>query len=153
MLKLSVVFSLLMGFSNLIWAQEQEIKKSEVPEAVLETFKQKFPDQKPKGWIKDSNIYQIAFQNNEKWIEVTFQEDGKWLHTKSNTVYANMPEDIKNTFDKSKYADWEIHQCFEVESSESKNNFYEIQLIDVEGELFVLLLNSKGEFIRESVAE
>jgi hypothetical protein len=94
---------LLFLLSSVSFAQIREI-----PESVKETFATQYPDADSveyKDNIMDVHVY--FTQDGEK-MRAQYTNKGRWKETEKSWSFEQLPEDVKDGFSKSKYADWEV---------------------------------------------
>ncbi|GAB4143871.1 MAG: hypothetical protein Fur0041_18910 [Bacteroidia bacterium] len=81
-------------FSSVIFAQE--IKETEVPQPVKDSFAKLYPQVKKAEWEKDSINYEAEFKNNGVETEVLLAPDGKLIQTEVEVKIDQLPQAVKD---------------------------------------------------------
>ena len=96
----------LAGFiliSNVLFAQVREI-----PEAVKETFATQYPNAENVKYEDNLVSVQVHFQMNGEKMVAAYNNKGRWKDTEKDWNFDQLPESVKDGFQKSKYADWKV---------------------------------------------
>lgn len=96
----------LIGFvliSNILLAQVRDI-----PEAVKETFSSQYPGAENVTYEDNLVSVQVHFQVNGEKMVAAYNNKGRWKDTEKNWSFDQLPEAVKDGFQKSKYADWKV---------------------------------------------
>jgi len=96
----------LIGFvliSNVLLAQVRDI-----PEAVKETFSSQYPGAENVTYEDNLVSVQVHFQVNGEKMVAAYNNKGRWKDTEKNWSFDQLPEAVKDGFQKSKYADWKV---------------------------------------------
>lgn len=90
--------------------KEDDIRWSDVPQAVAKTFESKFPDAVRSEWEKKRGYYVAELWYQQVETHAWFEKNGTWRMTEIDLGHsvANLPEAIQKTLAESKYATWEI---------------------------------------------
>ena len=99
-------------FSCVCFADAQ---KRKVPAAVTDAFGARYPHATHVEWSDKLQYYQASFLLNGASISANFSSEGEWENSERVLNYDQLPDEVKNVFKKSKYADCQ------------KNSFTEIQ--------------------------
>jgi uncharacterized membrane protein YkoI len=79
-------------------AQEVEIKLDEVPRAVIDAAKDKFPGAEHRGAARETEdgktVYEIAMTHEGHKMDVTFEADGKLVLVETEIAESEVPEDV-----------------------------------------------------------
>ena len=96
----------LAGFimvSNVLFAQVRDI-----PEAVKETFSTQYPGAENVKYEDNLVSVQVHFQVNGEKMVAAYNNKGRWKDTEKDWNFDQLPETVKDGFQKSKYADWKV---------------------------------------------
>lgn len=96
----------LAGFifiSNFLFAQVREI-----PEAVKETFSSQYPGAENVTYEDNLVSVQVHFKLNGENMIAAYNNKGRWKDTEKDWSFDQLPEAVKDGFQKSKYADWKV---------------------------------------------
>ena len=98
----------LVGFvliANILSAQVREI-----PEAVKETFSTQYPGAENVTYEDNLVSVQVHFQMNGEKMVAAYNNKGRWKDTEKAWSFDQLPEAVKDGFQKSKYADWKVSE-------------------------------------------
>jgi len=138
---------LLLFVQNLIAQKiENKIKENEVPVAVINAFKSKYPTILAKQWELDNGKYEVDFYKEKiKYIAV-FTVEGKWLITGTELKKEEVPKNIMDQIAAGEYKDWKYNQARSVETPELAKEI----IVEVEkgNEDVMLYFDIDGKFLR-----
>lgn len=80
----------------------------EIPEAVKETFSNQYPA--AEGVTYEDNLVsvQVHFKQNGENMKASYTNKGRWKETEKDWSFDQLPEAVKDGFQKSKFADWKV---------------------------------------------
>lgn len=115
-------------------------------EAVEQAFNQKYPNTKA-TWEIEQGYYKAEFHENRKEKEAWFNPAGQWMLTETDISYQELPDAVKNHFEKSKYALWKVEDVDLLERPQMEN----IYVMEVEkGKTeFDLVYSASGILLKE----
>ena len=90
----------------------------DVPSAVIDAFKLKYPNSVAKKWSKEDGGYEVSTEINQMAYDVAFDKTGAWLETERTIKYNDLPDAVKDALSKSAYGSWETKEVTEFESPE-----------------------------------
>jgi hypothetical protein len=93
----------LIFISNILFAQVREI-----PEAVKETFTSQYPGAENVTYEDNLVSVQVHFKLNGENMIAAYNNKGRWKDTEKDWNFDQLPEAVKDGFQKSKYADWKV---------------------------------------------
>src|ERR1043165_1009403 len=103
MKKISLVFLIVMTGIVSSFAQIREI-----PKEVREQFSRQYPMATDVDFNDNLLNVNIEFTlNDEKWT-AEYNNKGVWKHSEKKWTFEQLPEEVKDGFKKSKYADREV---------------------------------------------
>lgn len=121
-----------------------------VPEsAVLNAFKQKYPEARSTSWENRAGYMKAEFNNNNYETEAWFDLQGNWVMTETDIPYNALPQAVKTTFEAGQYAQWKVDDVDKIERPDAGT----VYIIEVEkGETDIDLHYAEdGTFIKEVV--
>ena len=99
-----VLFAAFTGVAQKGEDQEQSIKKSAVPKAILAAFEKSYPHAKVKGYSKEIGNgvaeYELESLDGKISRDISYAEDGSVLAVEESIAYADLPEAVRATITK-----------------------------------------------------
>jgi hypothetical protein len=80
----------------------------EIPAAVKETFTSQYPTAENAEYEDNLVSVQVHFQLNGEKMVASYNNKGRWKDTEKDWSYDQLPEVVKEGFQKSKYAEWKV---------------------------------------------
>lgn len=100
-----------------------------VPDAVLDTFRQKYPDVTAPSWELDTNgSYEAHFRINDIKYRADFTKEGIWTETENNVDFNELPPDVRAAF-LLKFSS-EAFRSAEAVDSSTKGRFYDVEVFN-----------------------
>jgi len=101
-----------------------------IPQTVMLSFSNKYPGAIIKRWeLRDNNYTAKAIIDGHKYF-ATFDKDGNWISTASNTNFAyKMPKVINSAYKRSPYNNWAVYFAKRVEKPSGE--YYQLLVDDV----------------------
>jgi len=126
----------------------QDLAAKDVPAAVTEGLKTKFPDAADVKWKKNkSGKYEADFKLSGKKAEARFLADGKWDASERRVDVAQLPAPAGD-YIKKNYAAYKIDWVEWQEEADAAKNRYEVKIrrdkADAE-----LVFDEKGKFLKK----
>lgn len=103
----------------------QDIPSREVPSAVINTIKAKFPNTSRLEWEKKGDLFEAEFHVNNIDHKALLEPSGKLLVYKRDIRAADLPRAVKNTIRKQ-YANFRIDDVEKLEKEGAV--FYQVEL-------------------------
>jgi hypothetical protein len=139
---LATVFSLLLFISN------SQIR--EIPKEVREAFANQYPHAENIDFKDQLVKINVKFtQDGEKYI-ATYNNKGIWKGTEKEWEFEKLDDSIKDGFQKSRYADWNIDETAIIYQPGGTNE-YRIKVSKSDLQKKYLYFNTKGRLKRESI--
>lgn len=115
---------------------------------VLQSFGKKYPEAKYPTWKHmEGSIWEAAFLRNEKERTALFEENGKWLETRTYLLMGTVPKVVRESYRKANTSD-ALVKIFQVETPEGI--FYEFQM--KEGyDTFEIRYDAQGKTVENSI--
>ncbi len=108
-------------------AHAQELKVSEVPASVKESFTKRFPNAKEVKWSKESATeFEAEFESGEMEQSANFDQTGKWLVTETEIKKLDLPEAVLITITKE-FPGYKVEEAEKGETFDA-GIFYEAEL-------------------------
>ncbi len=117
---------------------------SEIPKAVMEAFKAKFPDVTDVEWEVESDKYEVEFMMDSKEYEAEFDKEGNWLSTENEISKSEIPEQVINSIN-TNYEGYDIKEAEFVTSAEY-GELYEVMLEMLDKQIEVAI-NKEGKVL------
>lgn len=107
----------------------QELKESEVPKVVRDSFRAKYPDVYVYEWEwkKKKRVFEAEFMIEGEEYEAYFTRDGVWIKTERDIKGFEVPQNVWDSLDKTEYAHWKIDDI-EEHSTPKYKLIYEIEV-------------------------
>jgi hypothetical protein len=139
-------FSLLLIISTAI--SFGQVRK--IPSEVTESFREKYPAATNVEWRDKLSSFSAVFESDEVHYEARFNSKGEWQFTENEIEESDLPEAVKDGYDKSKYADWEIGKIHKIELSDGSFQ-YRIESVKNDIRRKNLYFNSEGRLIKDRI--
>ena len=121
---------------SMSFAQEQSIKKKEMPKGILASFQKAYPKAKTVGFSKETDegevFYEIESTEGTIHRDVTYAADGSLLSVEETLPLDQLPEPVRSTIS-NEYPGAKVTRCekvtkpssteFEVVVSSGKQNY------------------------------
>jgi hypothetical protein len=145
-----IVFLIIFSISHILIAQD--MAETEVPAAVISTYKTKFPQAAEAKWKKNkSGKYEVDFKLSGKKAEAKFMADGTFDSSEKRLEASALPAVISDYLNKN-YATHKVdHITLKEESTASKNS-YEVKLKKDKAQT-ELTFDADGKFIKKKDKE
>jgi hypothetical protein len=102
----SIFLAGLILFSTISFAQVREI-----PEGVKETFTNQYPAAENVTYEDNLVSVQVHFKQNGENMKASYTNRGRWKETEKDWSFDQLPEAVKDGFQKSKFADWKVTEA------------------------------------------
>ncbi len=130
-------------------AQAQELKESEIPSAVKESFAKRFPNVKEVKWSKEhAKEFEAEFKIGGTEQSANFDQAGEWLVTETEIKTSELPQLVQTTINKE-FTGFKIEEAEKVETSD-KGMLYEVAL--EKGKMnYEVELSADGKVLKKEV--
>ncbi|HXE75194.1 MAG TPA: PepSY domain-containing protein [Candidatus Xenobia bacterium] len=96
--------ALLLGLTSLPWAQEEQIRRKNVPAVVLAAFEKTYPNATIKGYSKEMDngqlVYEIESVEGTVTRDVTYTADGTLVSVEETLEISALPPKVKAALDR-----------------------------------------------------
>ena len=122
-----------------------------VPEKVKDAFQEMYPSAKEVVWENQLVRYIVSFENKNVSSRAIYSSSGNWQNTTTALSDREVPETVKEGFDKSKYAeDWEIQKT-EIVESPKYDLLYKVYVAKNEIQKKNLFFTKEGRLLKENL--
>ena len=83
-----------------------------IPSAVTDSFKARYPNATKVEWKSRFSNFQASFYNDNADHEARFSRKGEWQSTEKVMKQVDLPANVKDGLDKSKYYDWKVEDVY-----------------------------------------
>ena len=121
-----------------------------IPAEVTEAFKQKYPSATNVEWRDKLSNFSAVFDSDNVHYEARFNSKGEWQLTENEIDESDLPEAVRDGYDKSKYADWEIGKVDKIELSDGSFQ-YRVEAVKNDVRKKNLYFNSEGRLVKDRI--
>lgn len=144
MKKLFFIISLL-SVSYILNAQVRQ-----VPDVVKETFKNQYPNANVLEYDDLLVKVVVKFTLDGADMKATYSNKGGWKGTEKEISYSTVSTEVKDGFDKSKYAEWDVRESTQLYLPGGSTQ-YRLRVKKNDLQLKYLFFNTKGRLLRTSI--
>lgn len=139
---------MVLAFGLSVFTAGAQIRK--IPATVTDSFKEKYPNATGVEWRDKLSVFTAAFNEDGKHFEAKYNSKGQWLNTENELSQDDLPANVKDGFDKSKYTDWTVEK---VQKIELPNEETQYRLLIGKGDLQKknLIYNSNGKLLKDKI--
>lgn len=98
-----LIITIFTLFSSMAFSQVREI-----PQEVKETFTNQYPQAEDVNYEDNLVSVHVIFTQNGERMVAYYSNKGKWKETEKDWTFEKSPEEVKDGFKKSKYAEWKV---------------------------------------------
>jgi hypothetical protein len=135
MKRMNLFFASLLLCSSLIGAGcekssdfddfDEDIPRMFVPQAVISSFEQKYPNTKA-SWENERGMLKAEFRKNRKDVDAWFESNGTWVRSVTDLTSRDLP-DIVVSIVNSTYPEYHIDDADLIETPTEKYYIIEIE--------------------------
>ena len=113
--------------------KEDDIRISDVPSAVMNSFDANFPNASRAEWEKKSGCNVADFWQDGMDMSAWYNPNGEWLMTESDlgVNLSVLPQAVQDAFKSSQYANWHVD---DIDKYERPNDVFYLIEIETKGE-------------------
>lgn len=134
-----------MFLSNTSFAQLRKI-----PAEVTEALKAKYPEASNVTWKDKLSVFAASFEISGEKMEARFNSKGEWQNTEKEITENDLPSEVKDGLNKSKYVEWEIKSVTHIDLPDDQVQF-RIQVAKSDVQKKNLLFNSEGQLLKDNI--
>ncbi len=123
-----------------------------IPSEVTNAFKAKYPEATNVSWKDKITVFQASFMNGGQEMKADFSSNNGWQETAVRKAFEQLPEDVLDGFEKSKYNEWTHGEYFFEILKNDHSVEYRIYVEKNAIQKKFLFFNNKGQLNRESIA-
>ncbi len=145
----SVLLGLLV-LTGIAISQSLTAQIRKIPAVVTDAFKYKYRNAESVEWKDKLSHIVVYFQLDGARYEANFRNDGTWTGSQKEISREDLPEEVLDGLDKSKYSEWEIVNYYELIQPSDK---LEYRLVVSKSDLNKrdLTFSTKGRLIRDKL--
>lgn len=121
-----------------------------IPAQVTDAFKSRYPHAEKVEWKDKISSFEAGFILNGFEMTANFSSKGDWERSEKKIKFADLPDAVKEGFEKSKYTGWEKSAAVEIDES-SEPLVYRILIKKSGVQKKYLFFNNNGRLNREAV--
>jgi len=143
--KMATLVVACIGFAVMAQAQIREI-----PTVVKDAFTAQYPNADSivyKDYLTTISVY---FKKDGQKLMASYDNKGAWRQTEKEWNFDQLPQDVKDGFQKSKYADWKIEEAY-ILSLPAKVEQYRVKVSKNEIQKKYLYFNKNGRLVRDAI--
>ena len=122
----------------------------EVPVVVKEVFENQYPKADVQEYDDLLVKVVVKFTLDSSEMKATYSNKGVWKGTEKEISYSSVPEEVKDGFNKSKYADWEVRESTQLHLPGGSTQ-YRLRVKKNDLQLKYLFFNTSGRLLRTSI--
>ncbi|MEJ7638178.1 MAG: PepSY-like domain-containing protein, partial [Singulisphaera sp.] len=140
----------LLGFVSAAGADEEEVPLKDVPKAVLDAVKARFPGAELKEAVKESEdgttTYEVALKDKGKAVDVALTAEGKVIEIETEVAAKDLPKAVSSAIE-AKYPKASVKKAVELIEFEDgeEEKTYEVQVVTADGEAIEVSVDEDGE--------
>jgi hypothetical protein len=131
-------------------AKAQELKETEVPDLVKQSFSKVYPNIKVDAWEKEAANYEAEFHLNNIESSALFSEHGNFIELEQEIVLTDLPKAVIE-YCTLNYKDYKLNEAAII-TDVYKRATYEVELKKGK-EKFDLLFDEQGNFVKKEEVE
>jgi len=147
-------FLALFGLPASVWAQESEIRLDQVPKAVMDAAKAKFPGAKIREAAKETEdnktLYELEMTHEGHSMDVSFQEDGTIVVVETQLTDNEVPAAVSEAV-KAKYPGAKIKLVESVKKGpqvKKEVDYYEFHLTTTDKKSAEVEVDASGKILK-----
>jgi len=121
-----------------------------IPSEVTQALKDKYPNADNVSWKDKLTVFAATFEMNNEKYEVRFTDKGVWKSTEKEISESEIPAEIKDGFEKSKYAEWELKNTWLIQLPDDAIQ-YRILVAKSDLQKKNLFFNSEGKLLKDNI--
>lgn len=120
-----------------------------IPAVVTDAFKAKYSNASAVEWKDKLTAFEASFKTGEKDMKASFSSKGEWLKTETKHTFNTLPNDVKDGFKKSKYAELTVADATQIDDKE-KGVLYKVVVKKNEYNKRNLVFSKTGQLVSDN---
>lgn len=146
------IFSLILCAGMFFPAMQSEAvaQLRKIPSEATEAFSEQYPNAANVEW-KDRLVgYSATFTIHDTAYLANYNNNGRWENTEYKIDAADLPAEVNDGFEKSRYTDWTIQRVDKIELPDNKVQY---RLLIASGDIKKrnLYFNTKGRMVKDKI--
>ncbi len=121
-----------------------------IPAEVTDTFSDKYPGAKEVEWKDKLTSFAASFTMDDIAYLAYFNTRGVWQSTEQEVTESDLPDVVKDSYSKSKYADWTIENVHKIQLPDEEVR-YRVEVASGDIKKRNLYFNSKGRLLKDNL--
>lgn len=147
----------IFGIATQARGSEREIKRSDVPPAVLDAVQKKYGNARMVDFAQEDEegkiTYEVSLKDGVRKSDVLLAPDGKILVEEHRITMNELPKAVKDAFEASPFAHAKVHRVERVIRDEKDDNpAYEL-VVKQGGEKTEIVFDQNGKLTKQSPAK
>ena len=139
---------LFLLFSSSVFFAVAQIRK--IPADVTDAFAARYPHAIRVEWRDKLQYFEATFQLNGSTISADFSGKGDWEGSERILIFDELPDGVKDGFEKSKYTEWKKKSACEIQEL-GKPLMYRINIQKSGIQKKNLYFDINGKFLKEAM--
>lgn len=123
---------------------------NDVPQAVKATFSNQYPGAENVEYKDNPLNVWVNFTLNGQKMSASYNKKGEWKHTEKDWSFDQLTQPVKDGFNKSKYASWEVTETVVIYMAGGSEQ-YRLRVKKNDLQKKYLYFNQKGRLLRDAI--
>lgn len=121
-----------------------------IPSSVTNAFSEKYLEANDLEWKDKLSFFVADFTMGNETMEARFSSKGDWIQTETAIPENELPDAVKDGYEKSKYTEWKIVNLYRVELPGDELQ-YRLQVAKSDIRKKNLLFNKEGRLLKDKI--
>ena len=141
-------FMLIVACISFTLASQAQIR--EIPKVVKDAFAAQYADAQDVQYKDYLTTVSVYFTQDGQKMMASYDNKGTWRQTEKEWNFDQLPQEVKDGFTKSKYADWKIEEAV-ILSLPAGVEQYRIKAAKSDIQKKYLFFNKSGRLLRDTI--
>jgi len=137
-----------LAFISFVFLANAQIRK--IPAEVTDAFATRYPHATKVEWKDKLQYFEASFELNGAQISADFSSNGEWESSERVMNFDDLPDEVKDGFSKSKYADWDKKSVSEIQEL-GKPLQYKINISKSDLQKKNLFFDANGKLLKDNI--